>query len=820
MKIAVGNSQTTSNISSSGKSFGIVASGKAFKILSSSLYNFKPLAVVREISCNARDAHAMCGKLDQPFEVRLPSHGSLHFSVRDFGPGLADEDVMGLYTTYFQSTKAESNEAIGGLGLGSKSPLSYSSSFQVTSYHNGMKRSYLAFQNDNGEPDIYRISESEMEDGVSTGLEVTVPVAESDIYKFVRSAENVYRFFEVKPTVYSGSAFEPAEDFYDSPLESFEIKVLEYEDGKYARFYKNFTISEISNDPIWAKMGDVIYPVSIKHIFEDSNVQHSKASAFFRAARFGKMVVDCEIGELDINAGREGLSYDKATISRLQTIMSTIYTKLAQGVNAEIAGAPTLFDALRQATDYHSFFGDSALSGMFSWSGRSLIREHYSSLEKLQKHSTEWNAAVSAIVDIDETVTAVNYSYLAYNYSGGYTVRGVHIGNAHRAYFGFDQRIVWVIVDEPVSGSKGLMKDRVCQAGLTHDNANVWFIRGTEFKPGGGNKTIYKGINEHKDEIRAAFARQRVFGDVRFLSDFPAIVKAPGSSSSSSSGNVVANGAVREKQEAYFVTANDRASLVRAAAFGSQEFDPETDETTYYIKGNKTRFTLFGEEFKISRSTYHEYDGSGSSIVCLLHKWARNRSETAPFQIFYLNDSQLAEIADNENWVAVEDQLILDGVDALKRLKYGMSIQMHSPGLHDRDVHNILKNDCASYKATVDEWTASGEEFSKDNELFTSFVQFVVNCKPYFVQRWDYICEHFDMTGLDVSWFDTFKRNSLGLYFSSYIETFCPILNTISIRSYSCSNPAVRADLCRLWETTPGKMTIAQYIEKSMKDHK
>ena len=124
--------------------FKIATSAKAFKILSSNLYSNKIRAIIREISCNAADAHKMIGN-EQPFQVSLPSRLNEQFVVRDFGPGLSHDDVMELYTTYFASTKSDSNDYTGALGLGSKSPFAYCDTFGVTSWHQGVARTYSVF---------------------------------------------------------------------------------------------------------------------------------------------------------------------------------------------------------------------------------------------------------------------------------------------------------------------------------------------------------------------------------------------------------------------------------------------------------------------------------------------------------------------------------------------------------------------------------------------------------------------------------------------------------------------------------------------------
>ena len=117
--------------------FTIKASGKAFDILSNKLYKYKVRAVVRELSTNCDDAHKLNGNENRPFYIKAPTRLDPRFVIRDYGPGLNHNDMMTMYKTFFESTKNNSNDFIGALGLGSKSPLSYTSTFNVVSYHDG-----------------------------------------------------------------------------------------------------------------------------------------------------------------------------------------------------------------------------------------------------------------------------------------------------------------------------------------------------------------------------------------------------------------------------------------------------------------------------------------------------------------------------------------------------------------------------------------------------------------------------------------------------------------------------------------------------------
>ena len=60
-----------SNVERSGvnaeTAFQIKTTAKAFDILSSGLYTDNILAIVRELSCNAYDAHVAAGTEDKPF---------------------------------------------------------------------------------------------------------------------------------------------------------------------------------------------------------------------------------------------------------------------------------------------------------------------------------------------------------------------------------------------------------------------------------------------------------------------------------------------------------------------------------------------------------------------------------------------------------------------------------------------------------------------------------------------------------------------------------------------------------------------------------
>lgn len=108
--------------------------GFVVDLLADRIYTNKPLAVVREYCCNAHDSHVMAGTTDKPFNVHLPTMLEPWFSVRDYGTGLCEEDVRGVFSGIGISTKRDSNEVIGCWGVGTLSAFSVADSFTVTSF--------------------------------------------------------------------------------------------------------------------------------------------------------------------------------------------------------------------------------------------------------------------------------------------------------------------------------------------------------------------------------------------------------------------------------------------------------------------------------------------------------------------------------------------------------------------------------------------------------------------------------------------------------------------------------------------------------------
>ena len=302
------NEAIVSNVAEIGE-FRIRNSAKAFSILSSGLYANKIKAIIRELSCNAVDSHVAAGRADVPFDVHLPTQFEPWFAIRDYGTGLNHEQVTNIYTTYFESTKTNSNDYIGALGLGSKSPFAYTDNFTVTAVKDGQKGIYSAFINDQGVPSIALMA-TEVTDEPA-GVEVKFSVNDRwDFDKFYYESRAVYKWFKLRPVVTSSRDF-----VFEDP----EFKERDIIPGVHVVGNRS------ANTAI---MGNIAYPIEMPASNDLGSLEHLLHCG---------LVMEFAIGELDFQASREGLSYIPQTIEaikrKLEAVNAVLVDKLAAEAN-------------------------------------------------------------------------------------------------------------------------------------------------------------------------------------------------------------------------------------------------------------------------------------------------------------------------------------------------------------------------------------------------------------------------------------------------------------------------------------------------------
>lgn len=325
--------------------FKMKASAKAFKILSDGLYQNKIRAVIRELSTNAVDALVEAGTLEKGFEVHIPVAGKPYFSIRDYGTGLAPEALEELYITYFDSTKTQSNDFTGCLGLGSKSPFSYTDSFSVTSFKDGKAYQYLAHLDSEGMPKIDQICvlDTEEDNGVLIRLESKA----EDLSRWQTEAQNVYCWFEVLPKKINVNAPSLESVLVDyAKVESPEKGV-----GVYFKSKSNRSYDSVSHDLV---MGNVRYPLPLPADLFEGDEARVINKLFLNTS----ILIKVPIGTCDVAASRESLSLDETTKRNLKKYIFHLKNHIASTIDDMIEGStPTEgFESLSSLSDKFSSY--------------------------------------------------------------------------------------------------------------------------------------------------------------------------------------------------------------------------------------------------------------------------------------------------------------------------------------------------------------------------------------------------------------------------------------------------------------------------------
>jgi len=286
--------------------FGMEASAHAFDIIADKIYTYKERAVIREISCNAHDAHVEAGN-PELFDVHLPTQLEPHFCVRDYGVGLSDDDVRFVFCNTFKSTKQNTNEQIGCLGLGSKSPFCLTDSFTVRSWHGGMCRTYSCYRDEQRKPNVALLTEVQSDE--PNGLEVSFTI-EDKWYEFEQEAINVFRHWSYTPNINNQNVVDRVEACRN----------------EYKFTGSDFGLSSSWGDMV-AIMGNVAYKIPDE--LDEFNVD-------------GYLRFD--LGEISFDAGRESLSLDDRTKATIKAKFESVKDKLADEAAQQIDALPTAWE--------------------------------------------------------------------------------------------------------------------------------------------------------------------------------------------------------------------------------------------------------------------------------------------------------------------------------------------------------------------------------------------------------------------------------------------------------------------------------------------
>lgn len=318
--------------------FSIKDQGMIFDILRNKMYSNPILAICREISCNARDAHREVGTPEVPVHIYLPNHMEKYYKVKDFGPGISPERMSNIFIQYTASTKRESNVQTGGFGLGAKTPFSYSDTFSIVTNVDGIQYNYSCFIDETKVGKLALLSKSRTTE--KNGTEIIIPVDPKNFQEFATWTEQATRHWEVKPLIKGNT--------------------IQYEE-----------INKILEGNQWAIMASKDWQRSAKMIIDgieyplELDTLRKYADGKLIDASKGHFIMYFGVGELSLSASREQIYLDQQTQDKIKKRLDVILQEIKQKVVDKINSFPDLWTAnvyyrkeLRAAFNNISFLGN------------------------------------------------------------------------------------------------------------------------------------------------------------------------------------------------------------------------------------------------------------------------------------------------------------------------------------------------------------------------------------------------------------------------------------------------------------------------------
>lgn len=260
------------------------------------LYSDPEMAVLREYSTNARDSHVEAG-ITRPIEVTLPSVLNPFLHIKDFGIGLNEADIAEIYSKYGASTKRETNEQTGVLGLGCKSGLTYSPQFSLVGIKEGTRTMVSIARDEDGTGSMTIVESAPTDE--PNGVEVIIPVRRYN--NLEEKARDLFRFWEPGTVLVNGDEPERIEGTKVSDM----MLIAEH-------LHTDFIV-----------MGGVPYPVSLNTPL---------------AGKY-KLVVFADIGDINFTPSREDLQQTKRTKDFIALAQERFVSQVQGAIQRDIEGA-------------------------------------------------------------------------------------------------------------------------------------------------------------------------------------------------------------------------------------------------------------------------------------------------------------------------------------------------------------------------------------------------------------------------------------------------------------------------------------------------
>ncbi len=215
--------------------------GLLLDILFSQMYKNPIGSVCREIASNCYDSHIEA-QVDKPIVIKMGyDDGGHYISFIDYGVGLSPERIDKVYRKPLTSTKRNTLNQIGAFGLGSKTPIAYSDSYEIITIYNNVKYHYLFAKKETGH-DISTLLVEDTPEGNGTEIKISIKDYQ-DRNKFVYECKYQLAYFK---NIY----------YVDVPISN-DFAIYEGENF----LYRADIDRDLDVETIHLAIGQVMYPI-------------------------------------------------------------------------------------------------------------------------------------------------------------------------------------------------------------------------------------------------------------------------------------------------------------------------------------------------------------------------------------------------------------------------------------------------------------------------------------------------------------------------------------------------------------------------------
>lgn len=381
MKLAEHNNSLETNATFNRQAFEIGNASIIIGMLRKSMYGKPIRTLVQEYICNARDAHREINSTDNIL-ITIPNRLNPVFKVRDFGPGISPDRMTNVFRKFGESTKRADNSQTGGFGIGAKSAWSYTDSFTIVTFIDGLKRTYICHTGNTNTGDLDQVGTA-VATTEKNGTEIQIAVKRDDLDNFKNAAFRATYFWQ---SGYDFSGITRAE----YPEKCKTVKVidgLEIASGYLPRYITNDRYN-YSDTPI-AVVDGIVYPLGLSN----------EALSDLKRLLKGTPIFFIETGVIELAANREAIMEGDSSQAAITKMATGFQNDVVNYLKKEFAKATdiksyidihnNLSNSIK--TDKYSKFGDYTLGGRYDNRGN-LLNPNFQKLKIDVATSTKNNS--------------------------------------------------------------------------------------------------------------------------------------------------------------------------------------------------------------------------------------------------------------------------------------------------------------------------------------------------------------------------------------------------------------------------------------------